>query len=176
MNAHSALERIVTVSPAFDGRPASKGGVQGWRKPSMKPDDGTSNTDYGVGSCRITFLLKGPAGAVQFMVGTDWYPPHVQEARAGKPRASYEIQRPHGWDVGYHSRKPMYEGQTSMGPCDYLDGGECYYDGSGLRADEWIPVLLKEGSEGIWRLLEAEYEDIFAPALCAVHEPGEGSV
>lgn len=54
------FERIVDIRPAFDKR---------------DPDPAK---DYGIGACRIAFVLKGPKGAVQFVIGTDWYLPHTQ--------------------------------------------------------------------------------------------------
>ena len=38
----------------------------------------------------------------------------------------------------------MYEGQDKMDTCHIVKGG-CYYDGSGLRAEEWYDIFLKEG-------------------------------
>lgn len=152
--------REIRMSPAYDGRPPSKGGLTEWRSPEMKPDDGTDKTNYGIGAVRITFYLKGPKGTIQFVLGTDWYPPHVQEERKGRGLESlYSDVRPEGWDIGYHSPVPMYEGQTSISDaCEWTDGKPCYYDGSSLRADEMVErVFLKEGSDGVWRELEKEY-------------------
>jgi hypothetical protein len=165
----SNLERIVHFSPAYDGRPASRGGLQEWRTPGMKPDDGTGHTNYGVGSVVITFVLKGPKGAVQFKIGTDWYPPHVQRSDTGRrlqELTGYSGVRPAGYDVGYHSAEPMYEGQEPMGEpgeCAYVpEGCACYYDGSGLRADDWVKShLLRGGSEAVWAALEKEYRALF---------------
>jgi hypothetical protein len=156
------LERIVEITPAFDGRPQAMGGRADWRRPTMKTDDGTAHTNYGVGGCDVRMVLKGPLGAVQFVVYTDWLPPHVQEERMVGHRQSVIGLQPMGVDVGYHSPTPQCEGQTNLGPCEYLDGRECYYDGSGLRADEWVrTILLREGSDGIWRALECEYKSLF---------------
>jgi hypothetical protein len=128
----------------------------------MRPDDGTDSTNYGIGGMQIRFLLKGEKGTIQFLIGTDWYPPHVQESMRSR-FAQQDRQRfnpkPHGWDVGYHSLTPMYEGQETVSDsCEYLDGKPCYYDGSSLRADKWVKdIFLKEGSDGIWREMEKEY-------------------
>lgn len=156
------FERIVKFSPAYDGRPPQKGGLKEWRTKNMEPDDGTDKTNYGIGSVQIRFVLKGPKGAIQFLVGTDWYPPHVQQATFDNPRAwrnTYFQIRPDGWDVGYHSLTPMYDGQNTVSDsCEYLDGKPCYYDGSSLRADTWVKeILLKEGSDGVWKAMEKEY-------------------
>jgi hypothetical protein len=156
------FKRIVEFSPAYDGRPSSEGGLKEWRTKSMKDDDGTDHTNYGVGSVQIRFVLKGKKGAIQFLIGTDWYPPHVQESmkfRLSQRAPECVRPKPDGWDVGYHSLVPMYEGQEKMSDsCEYLDGKPCYYDGSSLRADEWVKdIFLKEGSDGIWLEMEKEY-------------------
>lgn len=99
-----------------------------------------------------------------------------------------------GYDVGYHSLKPMYEGQQlrhptkmvipkgedikTMAPedvikkikfrkkgakppvCEWL-GKPCYCDGSALAAEEYMNVLVKEGSDKIWEMLEKEYKQTF---------------
>lgn len=65
-----------------------------------------------------------------------------------------------GIDVGYHSPTPRYEGQTFM-KCNILPGGQCYYDGSGLRAEEWFKIFLEEGDAKIWQLLEQQYNELF---------------
>ncbi len=136
------FERIIEFSPAFDKR----------------DDDPKKN--YGIGAVKIRFVLKGKKGAIQFVVGTDWYLPHNQKEVGNSIRGGI---KPDGWDVGYHSPKPIYEGQTSMGEaCQYLDGRDCYYDGSGLRADEWVEkYLLRGGSDAVWRAIEREYVRVF---------------
>lgn len=137
------FERIVTVTPAYDKR----------------SDDPKKN--YGIGSCRIFFVLKGELGAVQFMIGTDWYPVKVQKEFKDKGPSDFELKyfspKPDGWDVGYHSPKPMYDGQHKMEKCDHLEGG-CYYDGSGLRAQEWVKDFVMGGTNWLWPKLEEEYK------------------
>ena len=132
------FKRDVTFSPAYDMRPK-----------------------YGIHGVDIRFILQGPLGAVQFVMSTNWMLEHVQkelDQRTDRPRF---LDRPMGTDVGYHSPKPMYEGQTSM-DCDLIEGGQCYYDGSGLLADQWLrEILIPEGSDGIWKALEKRYHETF---------------
>lgn len=133
------FEKIVEVQPAFD-----------------RLAEG-----YGIGSCRIRFVLKGPKGAVQFLIGTDWYVPSAREHLANFPTSRLDLQRkPDGWDVGYHSPEPMYEGQGAM-KCELMPGGECYYDGSSLRADEWVENFVAGGTSWLWPKLEEEYHSLF---------------
>lgn len=114
---------------------------------------------YGIHGVDIRFVLQGPLGAVQFVLSTNWMLDHVQkefDSRLDRPRY---FDKPSGVDVGYHSPKPMYEGQEPM-DCHLI--GQCYYDGSGLRAESWLhEILLPKGSDGIWKALEEEYKSIF---------------
>ncbi len=139
----SEFEQIVLVSPAFDKRHSNPA------------------KNYGIGACRITFILKGPKGAVQFMIGTDWFLPHTQKENRNWQH-DFDIRfdkiKPVGWDVGYHSPISKYEGQTPMeSKCDFVTGGTCYYDGSGLLANDWIPHFLAGGTKWLWPKLEDEY-------------------
>lgn len=135
------FERIVKISGAYDKR---------------HPDP---SKNYGICGCIIWFILKGPKGAVHFQIGTDWHLPEVQRELMNRfPRDG--LVQPRGWDVGYHSPKPMYEGQSSLGSCDIL-GCECYYDGSSLLADEWVPDFIAGGTDWLWPRLEQEYKERF---------------
>ena len=139
------FERIVRVTGAYDKR-------------SNNPQQ-----NYGICACRIFFILKGRKGAVQFLVGTNWHLSHVQrEYRAWQYNFDCKSDRiePSGWAVEYHALEPRYDGQTSM-ECDLLEGGRCYYDGSSLRAYEWVPKFIEGGTDWLWPALEAEYHDLF---------------
>ena len=154
------MERLVEFSPA-------------WNKSSLDP-----KKDYGIGAVNIRFVLKGEHGAVQFVIGTSWYLPKTQRdsqhrlfERDFEDRFN-EIQ-PRGWDLGYHSDKPLHEWQsdepgpdnehiyTRSSECKYTPSGRCFYDGSTLNAEPLVEVLLREGSEGVWRELERYYARVF---------------
>jgi hypothetical protein len=62
------FERIVLFDPAFDKR----------------NDDPKKN--YGIGSVRMTMVLRKGSRAIQFMVFTNWNLPHVEEEFRLKPR------------------------------------------------------------------------------------------
>jgi hypothetical protein len=131
------FKREIAMSPAYDKR---------------HPDP---NKNYGIGSVTVTFILKGERGAVQFKLGSGWFLPESQ-----KPGISDDY--PMAWDKGYHSYIPRYDGQTPItDSCHVLDGKPCYYDGSTLNAEPLLDVLLREGSEGIWRELEQYYKETF---------------
>lgn len=127
--------------------------------------------NYGIGGCTLRMVVRGNKGAVQFVVHTNWHLPHVQkELDANRSVEDHRLCHPLPTDVGYHSKVPMYEGHTAMPrECEYT-GGECYYDGSGLRAYGWYDTLVAEGSEAVWKLLEKEYASRFG----SIDEAGGG--
>ena len=135
------FEQIVEFTPAYDKR------------------DSDPKKNYGVGSVQMRLVLKGPAGAVHFLLLTDWYLPDVRKEWDAKNYHSHAIPA----DVGYHSPIPMNEWQTepTAANCDYLDGKPCYYDGSGLAADDAFKTLVEHGDEGIWEYLRRYYQAVF---------------
>jgi hypothetical protein len=142
------FERIVRMSPAFDKRHSD---------PSK---------NYGIHGVELRMVLKGPKGATQFVLYTNWQLPHVTQEtldKAGKrDRISLEaLFLPNPADLGYHWKSPRYEGQGPIQQsCEYCDGKPCYYDGSGLNAERIYDILLREGSDGVWRELEKFYREL----------------
>ena len=133
------LKREITFSSAYDKR------------------DPNPSKNYGIAGVSIRFLLKGPKDAIQFVIHTNWYLPSVQ-AEMGTRVFIGETQ-PMGVDVGYHSHKPTYKGELVFSDNCGVTGGICYYDGSGLRAGQWVKdILLPKGSDGIWEAMEKEYQ------------------
>jgi hypothetical protein len=155
-----AFERRIEFSPAFDKRSS----------------DPAKN--FGIGAVRIWFYLIGPEGAVQWQIGTDWYVPSAQDHLYSLSAYRRDkALRPQAWDLGYHSPRPLYEGQEpNSHDCEVL-GGPCYYDGSSLNAERLIRPFLEGGSEAVWRELEDFYRSTFAQAIEARRaETGTGSV
>lgn len=137
------LKRIVEMTQAYDERAHG----------------------YGIHGVDLRMVLKGPEGAVQFVLYTAWQLPHVRAEFDGK-KDDHLLCHPTPADLGYHSCVPCYEGQTVVeNECRYLDGRACYYDGSSLQAHAVFDVLLREGSEGVWSLLEEHYRRIFCAAV-----------
>lgn len=137
-----SFEKIVQFQPAYDRR------------------DTDPAKNYGITDVRILFVLKGAKGATQFMMSTGWYLPPVAVELQDKGRAS--LMQPRGWDLGYHSPVPRYEDQLCISEeCPYVEGGKCYYDGSGLAADPILDALLIGGSDAVWEALEKEYHELF---------------
>lgn len=137
------LRRDVQFLPAFDKR---------------NPDP---CKNYGIHGVELRMHLIGDAGAVQFVLYTNWQLPHVTKEFEGRGRSSLDAPIPA--DLGYHSKTPMYEGHERQKGCHLL-GCDCYYDGSGLNAERIYEVLLREGSDGVWRELESYYAEIFGDA------------
>jgi len=120
--------------------------------------------NYGIHGVNIVFSLKGKKGAVTFTIFTNWELPHVQKEMDALPLGDFPYlhHKPMPADLGYHSRKPMYdEHHITRDSCEWLDGKPCYYDGSTLNAEPIFEVLLKEGSDGVWRELEQYYNEVF---------------
>ena len=153
----SELERIMRFRPAWDKR---------------DPDPAK---DYGVHGVELLMVVKGPEGAVQFLLYTGWMLPETigvpdeekisgvltRYREASRSFANGNLLAPLPADLGYHSSRPMYEGHEPIeSECEFVDG-PCYYDGSSLRA--WVPfeLLLRQGDEGVWRYLEKYYESVF---------------
>ena len=65
-------------------------------------------------------------------------------------------------DLGYHSKKPHYDGQQPTGEnCEYCDGKPCYYDGSGLNANDAMYALVNGGDNALWAFLDGYYNYVF---------------
>lgn len=143
----SSFERIVHFAPAFDKR---------------NPDP---KKNYGIHGVELRMVLKGPLGATQFALFTNWQLPHVTEetmARClGRPdRIGLKVSfLAIPADLGYHWLAPQYEGQSAR-DCEYTASGRCYYDRNVLNAERIYETLLREGSDGVWRELEAYYREI----------------
>jgi len=123
--------------------------------------------DYGISAMKIRFVLSGDKGACQFLISTDWYLPNIQKEKSNDfefNRLSRGINglKPSGWDIGYHVLTSQYEGQEPIdNKCEYLNGQPCFYDGSGLQAEEFIPEFLAGGSDAVWKMLEERYKQRF---------------
>lgn len=142
------MEKIIKFYPAFDKR------------------NSDPSKNYGIHGVELRMVLKGDQGAVQFVLYTNWNLPNVTEeflTRPSKDRIDLECRfLPLPADLGYHSPKPMYEGQSiASESCEYLDGKPCYYDGSGLNAERIYKILLYKGSDGVWEELQNFYNELF---------------
>jgi len=122
---------------------------------------------HGVHGMEVRWGLRGPLGGAQFLIYTDWLPGQRFPGHGLRPDGSYswsdsrgEPFYPMGADVGYHAKRPQYEGQhVTSDACDFTNGS-CYYDGSGLRADKLAKIFVQFGEQAIWDELESVYADL----------------
>jgi hypothetical protein len=135
-----------------------------WRKtewtPAFDKRDPDPKKNYGIHGVEIRFLVGNEDGVVQFLLFTNWMLKHVQEEHREQHGYSC-LMAPIPADLGYHSPTIQYEGQTSVGPCPYLNGRECYYDGSGLNAERIYWLLVEGGDEAMWKELENYHAELF---------------
>lgn len=142
------LKRVIEWEPAFDKR---------------DPDPGKN---HGVHGMEIRFLLKGPDLVVQFLISTNWQLEHVwrewevkEDFNPRRDKYKHLLCRPMGADLGRHSTTPLYESERMVSKkCEYLDDRPCYYDGSGLNAEELLKKLIAEGEEPVWKRMTEAYE------------------
>lgn len=122
-----------------------------------------SAKDCGIGAYMVRMVLARGPRAIQFYWSTGIHPQHIEdEWRAtGKDKEIGFLLKPMGYDVGYHSPVPMYEGQTMLSNDCPITGGVCYYDGSGLQAMKMVELLFREGVDAVWGSLEARWADQF---------------
>lgn len=141
------FERLWYMTPAYDKR------------------NPVPSKNYGIHGVELRMVLKGPLGATQFLLFTNWQLPHVTEEHmarfGGDPSMAKSLYLPLPADLGYHWNTPRYEDQTKR-ECEYTASGFCYYDGSGLNAERVYEALLRKGSDGVWRELEDYYRLIAA--------------
>jgi hypothetical protein len=119
--------------------------------------EGHQPTDF----VKRVHLLRGVKGAVSFI----WIPRPTDEtnireteARVGRPMWPLAV------DVGYHRRERTSEWQSEMEDCEILGTGQvCYYDGSSLRAVEWLDEYLAHDQDEQWvrERLRGYYHDVF---------------
>ena len=106
----------------------------------------------GIHGVDLEFALIGPAGAVTLMIYTGWHLPEVRETLRGKGYHPEVLPA----DFGYHSRNKIHSG-IKCPCCHLLKGAACYYDGSGLRANEVFDLFVREGEEALWTYMTDEY-------------------
>jgi len=144
-----------------------------FRMPFDKRTD-NPQTNYGICSFGIVFILKGKKGAVQVFMNTEFFLPktineylnsnnhywkNLLKDTNGKDKFPFGC-----WDVGFHSKKkPSYMEKSDKSKCDILDCGYCYYDGSSLRGnkDKLPELFFEKGEEAIWKYLEKYYAEQF---------------
>lgn len=121
--------------------------------------------NYGIHGCELKLILKGEEGASTLLVFTGWHLPHVTAEWGERPPSTF-LTRPNGVDISYHSatRPAWLEGEPEevdnmhhRDDCAYTKSGECWYDGSALRAEGFVDLLIAKGMDAVWEALRAEY-------------------
>lgn len=126
------------------------------------PGSGGSHGRHGLS---IRFVVKGDAGAVQFLIYTHWLPQYKKADYIGYRDCKWEDET--GMpvmpaDLGYHSKTPHYDGRSIIDDhCEFCDNQPCYYDGSGLNANDAMYALVNGGDIGLWNFLEGYYYSVF---------------
>ena len=141
------FEERIEVTPAWDKR------------------DDDPHKNYGIGGVDFRFALleKTTGTAMVFVLGTHWHWLDAVPGFGGEGVHSLTPKMgPMPYDLGYHSPKPMYEGQEPIeSECSYVGGGQCFYDGSTLAAEPLFDILLREGREGVFQTLREQWEGRF---------------
>lgn len=122
--------------------------------------------DYGIGACRIFFVVSGKKGAITVNFGTNWYLPSTvtEYKQVGVRGRIVDLEKEsspitfYSWDI--HSKKKMYLGQKKMKACEFVKGG-CYCDGSCSKSEQYLTLLLQNGSNAVLDQLEKDYKDYF---------------
>ena len=145
----STLQRFpATIQwyPAGDGYERAVVFEPGWNDRAGK---------YGVHGMEIRFLLRGPKGAVNFVMSTGWVPGEKGvDSRVADlfPSATY---------LGYHAHWPQYDAEIERnGACEYLSGQECYSDGSGLHAEPVLDDFIRRGDVAVWEALQERHDGL----------------
>jgi len=125
-----------------------------------KPGSGGSHGRHGLS---IRFVSKGDAGAVQFLLYTGWTPQHASPSSIGvRDVRDWGGQHMMPADLGYHSKTPRYDGQEMINKaCEFCGDQPCYYDGSGLNANDAMYALVNGGDVALWTFLDAYYDTTF---------------
>lgn len=113
--------------------------------------------EYSVHGMDFRFLLRGPRGAVGFMMSTGWVPGE----RGVNPMVAGLF--PMGMDVSYHAHSPQREGhERATEKCPYLDGQSCFSDGSFMAAEPVLEAFITRGDAAVWEALREWHDDLHA--------------
>jgi hypothetical protein len=88
------MKRELVFSPAWDRR------------------DPDPKKNYGIHGVEMRFLLSGKVGTVQFVLHTNWQLPSIRGEENSMEKVHRFLIEPMPADIGYHSRVPLWEGQT----------------------------------------------------------------
>ncbi len=131
----------------------------------------------------MRFYLLGPSGCVQWVANMpNWVPGNtntiddvqvISGASLVPTNSRTDDMYPN--DLGYHSPKPIYEGQDGRDDCHLLPGGTCYYDGSGLNAGPVLEAFLSYGPGAVWAALARYYQELWGQGGDEITNTDDGS-
>lgn len=163
-DCHERGETRIRWTPRPDGLEESVQFTPGYNCPVP------GGKGHGVHGMEIMWLLRGPRGAIQLHMFTDWIPGILSPGHGLQPdgrhigtNADGTVRWPDGAGIGWHTRRPQYEGHEPDGECGLI-GGPCYYDQSFSGADPVAPAFLERGEQVVWDVLELEYGRLPEPA------------
>jgi hypothetical protein len=121
-----------------------------------------SGGSHGVHGLKIWFISKGAEGAVQFVLYTGWVPKFSEKDDTRFLNVKWDEISPVPFDLGFHSKKPTYEGEIPADmACEYCDGEPCYYGGSSINANAAMYALVNGGDKALWAFLDKYYDCVF---------------
>lgn len=132
--------------------------------------DACGGGGHGQHGMTMRWLLIGPRGVVQWVANMhNWVPGNIRcgDVGSGVPISLVPANPRFGdtsaTDLGYHSPKPLWEGQEEWGTreCSLLPEGYCYYDGSGMNAEPILEAFLAHGPHAVWTALARYYGEVF---------------
>lgn len=124
-----------------------------------------SDGSHGRHGMTMRFMTIGDEGAVQFVLYTGWLPQHAIPDGIGGRFVKEWGHACMPADLGYHSKAPRYEGQeVAQESCVYCGGQPCYYNGSGLNANDAMYALVNGGEEALWQFMDEYYQCVFNSA------------
>lgn len=136
------MKRTLEIMPAYDLRPK-----------------------YGIHACELWASVANVHGALSVSFFTNWHLAHVQKEFFNNKMPFYFQRYPDGANLIAHHEKRV-PGSTKNKKCEYTKSGSCYGQLiSYLRADEFVEPILREGSDGLFKMLETEHARYFADFL-----------
>lgn len=133
-------------------------------------DPGPKNGAYcGIHGMELLWLLRGPKGAIDFSIATNWLPGEVGTSWRWSDEGKREFARtrsthdlfPSGMGIGIHALTKQYEDQYSRDDCMLFgEPRKCYVDRMGLLSDELMVEWSKEGDRVVWERLKELHDDL----------------
>lgn len=133
MSETSKFAKEIVFRPAFDKR------------------DPDPKKNYGIHGVEVSFALKGESGTIVFLLYTPWHLNSVDTSKWPEFMLGFTPA-----EIGYHRKVKEEEFERNNDYCHFVEG-PCAYAGSGLHAREYFTILKEQGSDGLWKALEAYY-------------------